>query len=103
MRVTPWAAGLILSLGLICGCSQQSAATAEQIADAERALETVRIDSEQSKSERDAALAAIHTGVAAVLTSRDQLQQRGAVDNTADLEAAGHQVDSVLGRLRGSQ
>ncbi len=144
MRVSGRAAGLILSLGLICGCSQQSAATedlihalseahsaidssilaielyeqqrstravtetlledmAEQIVDAERALEPVTIDSEHTQSVRDAALAAIHTGGAALLTSRDQLQQRGAVDNTADLEAAGHQVDSVLGQLRGSQ
>jgi hypothetical protein len=76
---------------------------AEQIVDAERALEPVTIDSEHTQSVRDAALAAIHTGGAALLTSRDQLQQRGAVDNTADLEAAGHQVDSVLGQLRGSQ
>jgi hypothetical protein len=144
VRVSGRAAGLILSLGLICGCSRQSAATedlmhalseahsaidssilaielydqqrstravtetlledmAEQVVDAERALEPVTIDSEHTQSVRDAALAAIHTGGAALLTSRDQLQQRGAVDNTADLEAAGHQVDSVLGQLRGSQ
>ena len=144
MRVSAWATGLILLLGLICGCSQESTATedlihalseahsaiassvlgielydqqrstravtetlledmAKQIVDAERALETVTIGSEQSQSERDDALAAIHTGAAALLTSRDQLQQRGAVDNTADLEAAGHQIDSVLGQLRGAQ
>jgi hypothetical protein len=144
VRVSGWAAGLILSLGLICGCSQQSAATedvihalreahsaiassilaielydqqqstravtetlledmAEQIVDAERALEPVTIDSEQTQSERDVALAAIHTGVAALLTRRDQLRQRGAVDNTADLESAGRQVDDLLAQLRGSQ
>ena len=144
MRVSGRAAGLVLSLLLLCGCSEQAAATddvihalseahsaiassiigidlydqqratravtetllddmAEQLVDAERALESVSIASEQTQSERDAALAAIHAGAAAVLTSRDQLQQRGAVGNAADLESAGNQVDSVLGQLRGHQ
>jgi hypothetical protein len=144
VRVSGWAAGLILSLVLLCGCSHEAAATedvihalseahsaiassmlaielygqqrmtravtetlledmAEQIVDAEPALEPVTIGSEQTESERDAALAAVHPGVAALLTSRDQLQQRGAVDNTADLESAGRQVDDLLAQLRGSQ
>jgi hypothetical protein len=137
-------AGLIISLGLLCGCSQQAAATedlihalsdahsaiassilvielydqqrttravtetllgdmAEQMVDAERALEPVSIASEQTQADRDAALAAVQAGVAAVLTSRDQLEQQGAVDNTADLESAGQQVDAVLSQLRGGQ
>jgi hypothetical protein len=131
-------------LGLLCGCSQQAAATedliralsdahsaiesgilaielydqqrttravtetllgdmAEQMVDAERALEPVSIASEQTQADRDAALAAVQAGVAAVLTSRDQLEQQGAVDNTADLESAGQQVDAVLSQLRGGQ
>jgi hypothetical protein len=130
-------------LGLVCGCSQQAAATddlihaltdahsaiassilgidlydqdrstraatetllddmAKQIADAERSLEPIGVDSE-TQSERDAALAAIHTGGTALLTSRDQLDQRGAVDNTADLESAIQQVDDLLSQLRASQ
>ena len=137
-------AGLIISLGLLCGCSQQAAATedliralsdahsaiassilaielydqqrttravtetllgdmAEQMVDAERALEPVSIASEQTQADRDAALAAVQAGVAAVLTSRDQLEQQGAVDNTADLESAGQQVDAILSELRGGQ
>lgn len=131
-------------MGLLCGCSQQAAATedliralsdahsaiassilaielydqqrttravtetllgdmAEQMVDAERALEPVSIASEQTQADRDAALAAVQAGVAAVLTSRDQLEQQGAVDNTADLESAGQQVDAVLSQLRGGQ
>jgi hypothetical protein len=131
-------------LVLLCGCSQQAAATedliralsdahsaiassilaielydqqrttravtetllgdmAEQMVDAERALEPVSIASEQTQADRDAALAAVQAGVAAVLTSRDQLEQQGAVDNTADLESAGQQVDAVLSQLRGGQ
>ena len=39
---------------------------AEQIVDAERALEPVSIDSEKAAADRDAALAAVHAGVAAV-------------------------------------
>jgi hypothetical protein len=137
-------AGLIISLGLLCGCSQQAAATedlihalsdahsaiassilvielydqqrttravtetllgdmAEQMVDAERALEAVSITSKQTQADRDAALAAVQTGVAAVLTSRDQLEQQGAVDDTANLESAGQQVDAVLSQLRGGQ
>ena len=137
-------AGLIISLGLLCGCSQQAAATedliralsdahsaiassilaielydqqrttravtetllgdmAEQMVDAERALEPVSIASEQTQADRDAALAAVQAGVAAVLTSRDQLEQQGAVDNTADLESVGQQVDAILSELRGGQ
>jgi hypothetical protein len=76
---------------------------AEQMVDAERALEPVSIASEQTQADRDAALAAVQAGVAAVLTSRDQLEQQGAVDNTADLESAGQQVDAVLSQLRGGQ
>lgn len=131
-------------MGLLCGCSQQAAATedliralsdahsaiassilaielydqqrttqavtetllgdtAEQMVDAERALEPVSIASEQTQADRDAALAAVQAGVAAVLTSRDQLEQQGAVDNTADLESAGQQVDAILSELRGGQ
>ena len=137
-------AGLIISLGLLCGCSQQAAATedlihalsdahsaiassilaielydqqrttravtetllgdmAEQMVEAERALEPVSIASEQTQADRDAALAAVQAGVAAVLTSRDQLEQQGAVDNTADLESAGQQVDAVSSQLSGGQ
>jgi alkylation response protein AidB-like acyl-CoA dehydrogenase len=55
---------------------------AEQIVDAERTLESVKIDSEQTQLERDAALAAVHAGVAAVLTCRDELQTHGAVEST---------------------
>lgn len=131
-------------MSLLCGCSQQAAATedliralsdahsaiassilaielydqqrttravtetllgdmAEQMVDAERALEPVSIASEQTQADRDAALAAVQAGVAAVLTSRDQLEQQGAVDNTADLESAGQQVDAILSELRGGQ
>lgn len=144
MRPSGCVAGLIISLGLLCGCSQQAAATedlihalsdahsaiassvlaielydqkrttravtetllgdmAEQMIDAERALEPVSIASEQTQADRDAALAAVQAGVAAVLTSRDQLEQQGAVDNTAALESAGQQVDAVLSQLRGGQ
>jgi hypothetical protein len=77
--------------------------TARQIADAERSLETVRVANEKTPLERDAALAAIHDGTAALLTSRDQFEQRGAVGNMADLESATHQVDDLLDQLRGSQ
>ena len=76
---------------------------AEQIVDAERALEPVSIDSEKAAADRDAALAAVHAGVAAVLTSRDQLEQYGAVDSTADLESAASEVDGLLDELRGSE
>jgi hypothetical protein len=76
---------------------------AEQIVDAERALQPVKIDSEQTRSDRDAASAAVHAGVAAVLTSRDELQMHGAVESTAELESAARQVDSVLAELRGSR
>jgi hypothetical protein len=144
LRVSKWTAGLVLSLSLVCGCSQQAAATddliqaltdahsaiassilginlydqhrstraatetllddmAKQIADAERSLEPVSVASEKTELQRDAALAAIDDGTAALLTSRDQLEQRGAVGNVADLESAGHQVDDLLGQLRGSQ
>ena len=141
-----WArvAGLIFSLVLLCGCSQQSAAhddlihalnethsaiassilaiqlydqqrstravtetvlgdMAKQAVDAEAALEAISVDSEQIKSDRDAALAAIHAGVAALLSSRDELEQHGAVPDTAGLESAGQQVDALLSQLRGSQ
>jgi hypothetical protein len=144
VRVSGRAAGLALSIALLCGCSQQAAATedliqalseahsaiassilgielydqqrstravtetllgdmTEQVVDAERALERVNTDNEQTESDRDAALAAIHAGVAAMLTSRDQLEQHGAATDTPDLESAGRQVDAVLSQLRGSQ
>ena len=137
-------AGFVLCLGLLSGCSQQSAATddlihaltdahsaiassllaielydqqrstravtetllgdmAKQAVDAERALESVSVDSEQIESDRDAALAAIHAGVTALLASRDELEQRGAIASTAGLESAGQQVDAVLSELRRSQ
>jgi hypothetical protein len=76
---------------------------AGQIVDAERALEPVKIDSTQLQSDRDAALGAIHAGVAALLTSRDELQRHGTVGSAAGLESAGGQVDGVLGELRGSR
>jgi hypothetical protein len=76
---------------------------AKQAVDAESALEPVSVDSEQIKSDRDAALAAIHAGVAALLSSRDELEQQSAVPNTAGLESAGQQVDALLNQLRGSQ
>ena len=136
--------GLIFSLVLLCGCSQQSSAhddllhalnethsaiassilaiqlydqqrstravtetvlgdMAKQAVDGESALEPVSVDSEQIKSDRDAALAAIHAGVAALLSSRDELEHQSAVPNTAGLESAGQQVDALLNQLRGSQ
>jgi hypothetical protein len=144
VRVSTRVVGLVLSLGLLGGCSQEAAATddlihalneahsaiassilaselyvqrrstravtetllgdmAEQIVDAERTLEPVSVGSEQIQSDRDAALTAIHAGVAALLTSRDELKQRGTIENTADLESAGHQIDGVLNELRGSR
>jgi hypothetical protein len=143
VRVLRRALGLIVSLGLLYGCSsQQAAATedlikvlsdghsaiassilaielyeqerstsaatetvlgdmAEQIVDAERGLESVKIDSEQTQSDRDAALAAVHTGVTAVLTCRDELDTHGVVESTAELESAARQVDGVLAEFRG--
>jgi hypothetical protein len=136
-------AGLILSLVLISGCSQQSAATddlihaltemhsalassvlgielydqqqstravtetllgdmAKQAVDAESALEPIKVDSGQLKSDRDATLAAIQSGVAALFTSRDNFSQHGAVD-TAGLKSADQQVNEVLNQLRGSR
>jgi hypothetical protein len=56
---------------------------AKQAADAESALEPVSVESEQIKSDRDAALAAIHAGVAALLTSRDDFSQNGSTGDTA--------------------
>jgi hypothetical protein len=144
LRVLRRAAGLLLSLGLLYGCSQQAAATddliqslteahsaiassllgielyeqhrstravtetllgdmVKQVSDAERSLEPVSISSEQIQSERDATLAAVHASAAALLTSRDQLEQHGAVANTADLETAAHQLDGLLDELRGKQ
>ena len=44
-----------------------------------------------------------HAGVAALLNSRDELEQHGAVADTAGLESAGKQVDALLNQLRGSQ
>jgi hypothetical protein len=76
---------------------------AKQAADAERALESVSVATEQIKSDRDAALAAIHAGVTALLASRDELEQRGAAANTAGLESAAQQVDALLSELRGSR
>jgi hypothetical protein len=141
-----WArvAGLMFSLVLLCGCSQQSSARddlihalnethgaiassllaiqlydqqrstravtetvlgdmSKQAVDAERSLESVSVDSEQIKSERDAALTAIHAGVAALLSSRDDLEQQGAVADTAGLESSGREVDALLNQLRSSQ
>jgi hypothetical protein len=144
LRVLRWAAGLLLSAGLLCGCSQQAAATddliqsltethsaiassllgielyeqdrstravtetllgdmAKQVSDAQSSLEPVTVSSEQVESERDATLAAVHASAAALLTSRDQLEQHGAVANKAYLEAAGHQVDALLDELRSKQ
>jgi TolA-binding protein len=143
VRVARRAVGLILWLALLCGCSQQAAATedlikalsdahsaiassilaielydqdrstravtetvlgdmAKQIVDAESALESVKIGSDQTQSDRDAALAAVQAGVTAVLTSRDELKMHGVVQSTAELESAARQVDSVLADLRGT-
>ena len=137
-------AGLVLSLVLLCACSQQSSATddlidaltethsaiassilaielydrqrstqavtdtvlddmAKQAVDAEGALEPISVGSEQIKSDRDAALAAIHAGVAALFTSRDDFSQHGAVGDTEGLKSAGQQVDDVLNQLRDSR
>jgi soluble cytochrome b562 len=76
---------------------------AKQAADAESALEPVSVESEQIKSDRDAALAAIHAGVAALLTSRDDFSQNGSAGDTAALRSASQQVDDVLSELRGSR
>lgn len=75
---------------------------AKQAVDAESALEPISIDSDQLKSERDAALAAIQSGVAALFSSRDNFSQHGVVD-TADLKSADQQVNEVLDQLRGSR
>ena len=75
---------------------------AKQAVDAEGALESVSVDSAQLQSDRDAALAAIQSGVAALFTSRDNFSQHGAVD-TADLKSADQQVNEVLNQLRGSR
>ena len=74
----------------------------KQAVDAERSLGSISVDSQQIKSDRDAALAAIHAGVAALLSSRDDLEQ-GAVADTAGLESAGREVDALLNQLRTSQ
>lgn len=144
MGVWTRVAGLVGSLILLCGCSQQPSATddlihaltethsaiassilaidlydqqrstravtetvlgdmAKQAADAESALEPVSVESEQIKSDRDAALAAIHAGVAALLTSRDDFSQNGSTGDTAALKSASQQVDDVLSELRGSR
>jgi hypothetical protein len=76
---------------------------AKQAADAESALEPVSVENEQIKSDRDAALAAIHAGVAALLTSRDDFSQNGSTGDTAALKSASQQVDDVLSELRGSR
>lgn len=75
---------------------------AMQAVDAEGALESVSVDSAQLQSDRDAALAAIQSGVAALFTSRDNFSQHGAVD-TAGLKSADQQVNEVLNQLRGSR
>ena len=75
---------------------------AKQAVEAEGALESVSVDSAQLQSDRDAALAAIQSGVAALFTSRDNFSQHGAVD-TADLKSADQQVNEVLNQLRGSR
>ena len=72
---------------------------ARQAVDAERALEPISVESAQIKSDRDAALAAIQAGVAALFTSRDDFSQHGAVD-TAALKSADQQVNDVLNQLR---
>jgi hypothetical protein len=75
---------------------------AKQAVDAESALEPISVDSEQIKSDRDATLAAIQAGVAALFTSRDDFSQHGAAD-TAGLKSADQQVNEVLNQLRGSR
>jgi hypothetical protein len=65
-------------------------------------LEPIKVDSEQLKFDRDATLAAIQSGVAALFTSRDNFSQHGAVD-TAGLKSADQQVNEVLNQLRGSR
>jgi hypothetical protein len=76
---------------------------AGQIADAERALEPITIDSPQLQSDRNAVSDAIHAGATSLLSSRDELERSGAVDSTAGLESAGSQVDSLLSELRSSR
>jgi hypothetical protein len=76
---------------------------AKQAADAESALEPVSVENEQMKSDRDVALAAIHAGVAALLTSRDDFSQNGSTGDTAALKSASQQVDDVLSELRASR
>lgn len=75
---------------------------AKQAVDAEGALEPISVDSEQLQSDRDATLAAIQSGVAALFTSRDNFSQHGAAD-TAALKSADQQVNDVLNQLRGSR
>lgn len=76
---------------------------AGQIADAQRALEPITIDSPQLQSDRNAVSDAIHAGATSLLSSRDELERSGAVDSTAGLESAGSQVDSLLSELRSSR
>jgi hypothetical protein len=56
---------------------------AGQIADAQRALEPITIDSPQLQSDRNAVSDAIHAGATSLLSSRDELERSGAVDSTA--------------------
>jgi hypothetical protein len=76
---------------------------AGQIADAERAIEPITIDSPQLQSDWNAASTAIHAGVTSLLSSRDELERRGTADNTAGLESAGGEVDNLLRELRSSR
>jgi hypothetical protein len=48
-------------------------------------------------------LAAVHAGVTALLSSRDQFSQHSAVANTAGLQSADQQVNAVLNQLGGSR
>jgi hypothetical protein len=66
-------------------------------------LEPISVDSEQIESDRDAALAAVHAGVTALLSSRDEFSQHSAVANTTGLQSADQQVNAVLNQLGGSR
>ncbi len=52
---------------------------AKQASDASSSLESMRIPGPQTQSERDATLATVNASTAALLTSRDQLDQHGTV------------------------
>jgi hypothetical protein len=74
----------------------------QQIADAARALEPVKIGSGHDQTDRDLARAAIDAGEAALLTARDELKNRGDAD-PVPLDGATQQVDRALEQIRGAR